>query len=59
MKLYAETNRIDSDWVDIYYHWNGKPAMFASVCSDQLDTDLQERLVEAEEAFRPLTLELS
>ena len=56
MKIYAVENAVDSDWMDLYYVWQGKNLMFASVCSDQFDRDIQDAMVEADRY--PLELEL-
>lgn len=58
MKLYARENDTDSDMIELYYFWNNKKWLFAVVCSDCFDSDLQHALVENEDETFDLEFEL-
>jgi hypothetical protein len=46
MKLYARENQTDSDQIELYEIWKGQKLIFAVVCSDAFDSDIQEALIE-------------
>ena len=58
MKLYARRNATDCEILDIFYIHGGINYMFANPCASELEMDIWEAFMKAEDEGRDLELEL-
>ena len=58
MKLYARFNSTDSEVLDVFYIHNKINYMFANPCASELEMDIWDALMTAEDEGRDLELEL-